>query len=409
MKKSLLFCASLLFTTAYLHSQTDRFAYVITDVDREGGSWSCLRKIDLQSNTFSDILLKGNDATAPAYDAVSKTPLATPYTDARYGNAAHAAFATGVAAIAYDRKNNRLYYTPMFIDQLRYVDLKTMNVYFAGSTSDALKIKAADQSNIVTRMAFASDGNGYALTNDGNHLVRFTTGKVPSVTDLGHVVDDPANNNTSIHSSCSSFGGDMIADDDGNLYVFSARNTVFRINIESKTATHLGAVSGLPQNFSINGAAVGNDNRIVIASAAGNHALYTIDPKTWAATIINGDTPWRSADLANGNLLTTRGPVIIPALLASPEEKQDSRIQLYPNPVVNKQFTVQFSGLEGNYTLQVTDVLGRETTRSVINITGKGQTEIIHLPAVTKAGVYMVRIVDQQTHQAAFTGKIVVQ
>ena len=48
----------------------------------------------------------------------------------RYGNILQAPFATGVAAAAYDKKHNRLYFTPMFVDQLRYIDLKTMKVYY---------------------------------------------------------------------------------------------------------------------------------------------------------------------------------------------------------------------------------------------------------------------------------------
>ncbi|MEI9956836.1 MAG: hypothetical protein WDM90_11155 [Ferruginibacter sp.] len=35
----------------------------------------------------------------------------------------------------------------------------------------------ADEANHITRMDIAADGNGYAITNDGNHLIRFTTGK----------------------------------------------------------------------------------------------------------------------------------------------------------------------------------------------------------------------------------------
>jgi hypothetical protein len=150
--------------------------------------------------------------------------------DPRFGNLANAAFGTGVAALAYDRKHGRLYYTPMLIDDLRYIDLKTMNVYYVGTGFAGEKVKAADQSNIITRMVIAEDGNGYALTNDGRHLIRFSTGKKLNITDLGSVVDAAENNTVSIHNSCSSFGGDMIADNDGNLFVFSARNNVFRIN-----------------------------------------------------------------------------------------------------------------------------------------------------------------------------------
>ena len=41
-------------------------------------------------------------------------------------------------------------------------------------------------------------------------------------------------------------GSSSIADDNGNLFVLSARNNVFKINIESKVATFLGTISGLP-------------------------------------------------------------------------------------------------------------------------------------------------------------------
>jgi hypothetical protein len=409
MRKSLLltFLSSILISSVY--GQKDRFAYVVTDVSKEGINWSTLRKIDLQNNSFSDILLNGNDQKQLAFDAASKKQMTAPLTDPRYGTVANAAFGTGVAAIAFDKKNNRLYYTPMFIDQLRYIDLKTMNVYFvSGSENAALKVKASDQSNIITRMAFASDGYGYALTNDGTHLLQFTTGKKINVTDLGSLVDAPSNNGISVHNSCSSFGGDMIADDDGNLYVFSARNHVFKVDIETKVATHLGVVNGLPAGFTINGAAVNEYNQILVVSATNNSGIYTLDSKTWNATLSDAGVPWRSSDLANSNLLQTR-QVIKPAeLMSSINETPNKKIQLYPNPVLDNKFTVQFNQPEGNYTILVTDVLGRQTIKSVTSINGKGQTESIQLPASTKKGVYLVKVVDQQS-QTIFSKKILVQ
>jgi len=207
--------------------------------------------------------------------------MTTPLSDTRYGNIANAAFGTGVAAAAYDQRHDRLYYTPMFFDQLRYIDLRTMNVYFVNSSFSGQSVKAADQSNIITRMVIADDGNGYALTNDGTHLIRFTTSKKLEVTDLGSLVDAGDNKGISVHNSCSSFGGDMIADNDGNLFVFSARNNVFKVNIASKVATHLGTISGLPANFTTNGAAVNADNKILITSAVDASSLYVVDPATW--------------------------------------------------------------------------------------------------------------------------------
>jgi len=181
MKKNLprySFFICTIFSALLASSQTDRFAYAITDITKEGANWSSLRRIDLKSGAFSEVLLNGNDASSLAYDDATKKQMNEPFTDARFGKTANAAFGTGVAAIAYDKRNNRLYYTPMFINQLRYIDLKTMKVYFVPTSDNTgLQIKANDQSNIITRMTIGADGNGYALSNDGNHLLRFTTGK----------------------------------------------------------------------------------------------------------------------------------------------------------------------------------------------------------------------------------------
>ncbi|MEP7376280.1 MAG: T9SS type A sorting domain-containing protein [Chitinophagaceae bacterium] len=409
MRKILPFLLVSFFSTFLANSQADRFAYAITDVNKDGSNWSFLRKIDLKTGVFSEVVLNGSDATNLAYDDATKKQLSEPLKDARLGNTINAAFGTGVAALALDKRNNRLYYTPMFIDQLRYIDLKTMKVYFVtGFEFTGIKTKATDQSNIITRMAIGDDGNGYALTNDGNHLLRFTTGKKISVTDLGALVDNPANTTVSVHNSCNSFGGDMIADDDGNLFLFSNRTNVFKVNVETKVATHLGAVSGLPATYTINGSAVDNNNQILISSAVDNSSIYTVDIKTLAATPVKSTGGWRTADLATSNLLATRKPSPFVRLLKAIEETEDGRIQLFPNPVTNNQFTVQFNLAEGNYTVQIKDILGRQVSRTKTNIKGQGQTETFQLNALSGRGVYLVKIIDQN-NKTVFTRKILVQ
>jgi len=408
MKKLLPVAFFLCGGTTLLYGQ-DRFAYAITDFARDGANWSALRKVDLQTGAFSDALLSGTNPSTLAFDAVSKKQLAEPLTDPQFGQQANAAFGTGVAAIAYDKKSQRLFYTPMLLDQLRYIDLKTMKVYFVSNTGlTGTAVKAADQSNIITRMTLASDGNGYALTNDARSLIQFTTGKKITITNLGIVTDDPANKNISIHNSSTSFGGDMIADDDGNLYVFSARNHVFKVNIETKVATHLGSIAGLPVNFTANGVAVDAENKIWISSAIDNSALYTVDLKSMAATQVSSG-PWRSSDLANSNLLATRKPAAIPELLATAEEIPNTKVQLYPNPVLNKQFAVHFNLPEGSYTLRMTDILGRQTlVQSIINIKGSQQTENVQLPASVQKGMYLIKVMDK-TDKPVYSKKILVQ
>ena len=107
-------------------SAQDRFAFAITDVAKDGINWISLRKLDLGSGQYSEMLLNGTDMKTAVFDATSKKQL-TLQADARYGNTISMPFSNGVAAAAYDRDHNRLYFTPMFVDQLRYIDMKTMN------------------------------------------------------------------------------------------------------------------------------------------------------------------------------------------------------------------------------------------------------------------------------------------
>jgi hypothetical protein len=406
----LLLWAGLL--TTIIRAQVDRFTYAVTDIQKDGANWNYLRKLNLRNGEYSKVLLNGNDASLLAYDAASKKQFEAPLKDNRYAANINAAFATGVAAMAYDKTNDRLYYTPMFIDQLRYIDLKSMKVFYVTDQPLTGMIqKSSDQGNIVTRMVIASDGNGYAMTNDATHLIQFTTGKKIVITDLGTLVDDPANKTVSIHNSCSSFGGDMIADDDNNLYAFSARNNVFKINLATKVATHLGAISGLPSGFTVNGAAVNDDNKIIVGSAMEASSYFTVDPKTLAALpyAISGPV-WHSSDLANSNLLISgnKPKGAAPELLTR-NVIVDNRIQVYPNPVLNNKFLVQFNQLEqGNYTIQLVDVAGRQVLQKLVNISGDNQTQDININSLAARGVYMVKVTDHNK-RSVFSTKIVVQ
>ncbi len=417
MKKSLplfyFLSAALLLTTFSFAQNSDKFAYAITDVKQQGANWSYLRKIDLKSGEFSEVLLNGTDVSLLAYNASTRKQFEAPLNDARFGTAINAAFATGVAALAYDDRNNRLYYTPMFIDQLRYIDLKTMKVYYvADQVFTGKPQKSPDQGNIVTRMVIASDGYGYAMTNDATQLIRFTTGKKLEITDLGTIVDDQSNKGVSIHNSCSSFGGDIIADDEGNIYVFSARNHVFKINLENKVATHLGAISGLPNGFTVNAAAITADNKILVGSALLASSFFTVDHKSLVATpyTIEG-TLWQTSDLANSNLLATanRPKATTIDFKLNTGDNSESRVSIFPNPVTTNQFAVQFNELEaGQYTIQVTDVMGRNISQQIVNLGGEKQIQSIKIDPAAARGFYLVKVVDQNK-RSVFSTKILVQ
>src|SRR5882757_8181726 len=124
----------------------------------------------------------------------------------------------------------------MRINELRWMDVsaKGDNQQFYSIENTALKgLDLNDEANHITRMDIAADGNGYAVTNDANHLIRFTTGKKTVITDLGNIIDAESNKGVSVHNKCTSWGGDMIADAYGKLYIISASHNVFSLDIDS--------------------------------------------------------------------------------------------------------------------------------------------------------------------------------
>jgi hypothetical protein len=388
-----LFTGIISFVALAGQCQSDKFAYAVTDEVRDGVKWNYLRNIDLRTGSFSNILtrlLNDND--------MLPVPNTTPY--------------NGVAAIAYDKENKRLYYTPMLIDRLSYIDLKTMRTYIVTNKFTGLTPKTPDQGNIFTRMVIAVDENGYALTNDGRHFIRFKTDKKSTIIDLGSLVDAPGNNEMSVHNACSSFGGDIIADDEGHLYLFSSRNHVFRINIKTKVAKYLGTVNGLPANFTTSGVAVNNQNKIVLISAVDASDIYTVDINTLVASKLNANNPWHTSDLANSNILRTsnnNNRSGVEMIVSSGVYLRNDSIQLFPNPVTSGEFKIQFAGIKpGKYTVDVIDAKGQVVVRKIMDAGGKTYFSTIILPGIISKGLFVVRITDQN-NKALFNDKIIVQ
>jgi hypothetical protein len=415
MRRALPFAALAAFvlTSSTLRAQNDRFAYAITDLTKEGASWNALRKIDLQTGQYSNVLLNGTDNKMVVYDAVTRKPLAQ-MADAKFGTMLQAPFATGVAAAAYDKKHGRLYYTPMFIDQLRYIDLRTMKVYYVNQPFTKMGSMHNDEGKIITRMAIAPDGYGYAISNDGNTFIRFTTGKKTTMIEqLGTLVDDASNNGITIHNRCSSFGGDMICDDKGNLIILTARNIVFTVNTQSKVAKYLGNISGLEQNFTVNGAVVDGDGNLLVSSAVDGNSYYIVNPANWSAKpyAASGGI-YRSSDLANSNYLSAKTPRLTTTeiqTLIRPEEKFAKSIAVYPNPVTTSTIRLQFTKVPaGDYTVELRDVLGRRVMQRRIAIESDYQTQELKLDRRNTNGVYMVKVFDGN-NQSVFTQKLVVQ
>lgn len=335
-------------------------------------------------------------------------------------------FAGNSAAMAYDKKHERLYYTPMAINQLRYIDLKSGKLYFFEDETFGVVQGMGDVQNQITRMVIASDGNGYALTNDGNHLIRFTTGKNPVITDLGAVTDE-AGNKFSVHSK-NGYGGDMIADASGNLYLLTANRNVFKINIESKAAAHLGSIKGLPQGFSTNGAMAEGGSKVIVASSESTSGYYRFDLNTLQAEKVSQSPDvFNASDLANGILafeknkkekkqdeVKTETPApAVEATAAKAAEAEDMMtnkgIAVFPNPVTNGSVSLSFKDQPaGKYQVQLLDLSGRLISSKEVNISSEAQIESFRFPELSVKGNYLLKVTSAE-NKVNVTNKVVVQ
>jgi hypothetical protein len=362
-------------------SQPDRFAYAVTAVNKGGTEWVALRKLDMSTGEFSSVLLNVQDS------------------DQR-----------SVAAIAYDRRGNRLFYTAMNKDQLRYIDLSTMESYAVpGQFFSKAGNYEAVNAGPINRMVIAPDDYGYTITNDGNHLLRFSTIGTPVLRDMGDLVDDPLNQEWTIHSICSNSGGDLIADDAGHLFLVTGSNRVYKVDITTRITSYIATVSGLPQKFATSGLAVNeNGNRLIAISAVSSEAPFLIDPETWAATAIpSARTIYESADLANSNVLHSNANTKS-GLFISKNPENPNGIRIFPNPVLDDVVSIQFNQLPpGNYTIQLADLLGTKLSEQKATIVGQSQIETLHIPHSASQTFYYVRILDERNNQVSIQKLIV--
>jgi hypothetical protein len=304
----------------------------------------------------------------------------------------------------------------MRVGELRWLDLNAkgdaQNYYTVTSSLLNSNAALADEANHFTRMVIAADGNGYALTNDGSRLVRFTTGKKVTITDMGSVIDDESNKTISIKNKCTSWGGDMIADAYNKLYIISANHYVFSLDVETRVAKQIGYITGLPANYSTNGAAVDQDGNVVVASANTFAGYYKFSMKDFVASFIEGsDMQYNASDLANGNLLYQKEAdaartfadfkPVIPVIT--------NEAHIFPNPVTSGEFNIYFEGQQaGKYNVTVTDLSGKPVMNRTVTVNSKTQVETVPLNRNFAKGMYMVKVTDAN-NKFIFTERIVVQ
>ncbi len=354
------------------------------------------------------VLVKPVDGQAKSLSGIVEKRMATYRTPVQMDQP----FSTSSAACAYDKKHDRLYYTPLGIAQLRYIDLKakTPTIHYFEDEAFGVLTSPRDVPNQITRMVIAGRGEGFALTNNANHLIKFSTNKKGVITDLGALTDDAANGNFSIHSN-GGYGGDMIAGERGNLYLITANRNVFKIDPDTKVATYLGAIKGLPKGFSTNGAVVEKGTFVIVSSANSTQGYFRFDMNTLESEKVSAEGEvFNASDLAGSALLAEKkkddkvSEVKPEDAIAQTDKSrltellQKNSLSVYPNPVATGSMVRLSFGDQpkGKYAIQFLDISGKMISSKEVTINSKMQVQDYKVPELLSRGNYLIKVVNDQ-------------
>jgi Secretion system C-terminal sorting domain len=415
MNNKFLLTASLIAGSLFSQAQQSKLAYAITGDGNNDYIWMNIRQVDLNTGEVVKTLFERSKTSFQITDVNSQSAKnQTSFANENIFTTPAYPTGTMVAAAAFDKRTNKLFFTPMRKNELRWLDLSAANetpTFYtlpfvnAGRTEDI-----NDEAANITRMVIGADGNGYAMSNDGNHFYTFTTGKKTTIKELGNIIDAESNNGTSIHNKCSSWGGDMIADAFGKLYVISANHNVFLVDIDTRIATYKGNIQGLPAGFTTNAAAVNEEGEVVLASANlfdGYYKMKITDLK--AVKMVGSNVKFNTSDFANANLLFQKEANSLLNSKVVPTASVPVDAKVFPNPVTNSSFNILFDNAkEGRYRIILSDLAGRNLLTKSVRLVKGTQIEKVNTNANMAKGVYFVKVIDDQ-NAIIINEKIVIQ
>ncbi len=410
MKKILPAFVLAILTAATAFCQSKKY-FAVTGEQYGSVNWIAFRQFDAEGLSEPKTLYVPAETNEVVYDALTKSPVLSSTKDADQTVKPQTCSCINqrmVAAIAYDALNNRLYYTPMLGNQLRYLDLSSDKPKSYAVTTQLLKnfTNQPGEASVVTRMCFSANGFGYALTNDNQHFIQFSTQKQNKIVDLGNLIDAKTNGEHSVNVQFKSWGGDLIADANGALYLFAMQRGVFKINPSTKVATYLGDIQNIPADYTINAAMVEDDAKVIVASSTNTATYYRVDLITLQATVVNNSSKqvYNVSDFANENLAFGRKE----AVTVSPKIADNkSSVSIYPNPVTSHNFIVQFNNFtNGKYMIQVRQAEGKAILQNELNIKGS-QSQHIILPSSATSGAYLLKITNSKGENI-YTNKIII-
>jgi len=298
-------------------------------------------------------------------------------------NSYNHAQAMTLATLAFDVSDDNLVYMPMFSSNIYVLNQKTKEITLV--ENNAARVTACDINSHMTRMTAGYDGNIYAINNAGTQFIQISkkSGQY-IVNDLGIIKDDPSNGKNSFTAMESGFGGDMIADAENNFYVFSTSGNIFKVSTKDLNAKFIGKVTGIPENYSVNGAAVNSKGNIVIASAKGA-SLYELNLENLQAKQLSGENNLHIYDLASKYFVNDRAA----------SANVFANLDVYPTKV-DEDFiyvNVNDKSVKGNIKVNIFDISGKAIMAQTLSVKDGLLNKQIYLKNLVN-GSYIVNITD---------------
>lgn len=219
------------------------------------------------------------------------------------------------AAIAYDYAANRIYFVNNTAGApLSYIDM-AVTPKIAYVWKDSALGKPSDVN--INRMGMGSDGYCYALTSDGQDLIKFKmkAGNMPDITRLGPLINAGSNgSDNDVLYGTNSGGGDIFADGSGKLYLIQNNSKMFKINPSTRIATYMGSVNPFPGTSQ--SLAITASGDVYINGAY--HYVHKLTLGNMAATAINSST---SGVFVSGDYTSCGFPVLASSIIADKSYK----------------------------------------------------------------------------------------
>ncbi|MGL6125755.1 T9SS type A sorting domain-containing protein [Chryseobacterium artocarpi] len=373
MKKHLFPLFLLLFSVG-VQAQQDFFA--ITGKETSGINFNDFRVLDGINGTSGEKIFT-SDSSSKIY---SQTRRGIVVEDRNSFNNSQA---VTMAALAYDSSNNNLIYMPMFSSNIYMLNVRTKEITLIENS--VARVSSCDINSHITRMATGIDGHIYAINNAGTQFLQISKKNGSYiVTDLGIIKDDASNGKNSFTTMESGFGGDMIADVENNFYVFAASGNVFKISPKTLRAKYVGKIAGIPESYSVNGSAVNEQGKVVIASAKGS-PLYEVDLETLQAKQLQSEN-LHIYDLASKYFINDKVSSV----------SSSNTIDIYPTRVDEHYINVHINNknIKGNLKLNVYDLSGKNIMSHSLSINDHSIDQKVHLKELI-TGAYIVSLTDE--------------